>query len=95
MTANKIVGFVGSVPAPCGYYHERGHFDEYVARYNPDLVVIGGTSNYRGREKGETLDMAEEWLVETIELMTDPGIKFHDDGTATVNTTEFKSPILH
>ena len=51
----------------CGYYHERGHFDEYVARYNPDLVVIGGTSNYRGREKGETLDMAEEWLVETIE----------------------------
>lgn len=28
-------------------------------------------------------------------LMTDPGIKFHDDGTATVTTTEFKSPILH
>ncbi|MBQ3746669.1 MAG: SGNH/GDSL hydrolase family protein [Kiritimatiellae bacterium] len=51
----------------CGYYHERGHFDEYVAKYEPDLVVIGGTSNYQGKGKGETLDMAEEWLVETIE----------------------------
>ena len=28
-------------------------------------------------------------------LMTDPGVKFHDDGTATVDTTKFKSPILH
>ena len=28
-------------------------------------------------------------------LMSDPGIKFHDDGTATVDTTKFKSPILH
>ena len=28
-------------------------------------------------------------------LMTDPGIVFHDDGTATVDTTKFKSPILH
>ena len=28
-------------------------------------------------------------------LMTDPGIKFHDDGTATVDTTKFESPILH
>ncbi len=28
-------------------------------------------------------------------LMTDPGIEFHDDGTATVDTTKFKSPILH
>jgi len=29
------------------------------------------------------------------DLMTDPGIEFHDDGTATVDTTKFKSPILH
>jgi hypothetical protein len=28
-------------------------------------------------------------------LMTDPGIEFHDDGTATVDTTKFESPILH
>jgi hypothetical protein len=28
-------------------------------------------------------------------FMADPGIKFHDDGTATVDTTKFKSPILH
>ena len=28
-------------------------------------------------------------------FMSDPGIKFHDDGTATVDTTKFNSPILH
>jgi len=28
-------------------------------------------------------------------LMTDPGIEFHEDGTATVDTTKFESPILH
>ena len=34
-----------------------------------------------------------EWLVN--KFMSDPGIKFHDDGTATVDTTKFNSPILH
>ena len=29
------------------------------------------------------------------ELVTDPGIKFHEDGSATVDTTMFKSPLLH
>ena len=28
-------------------------------------------------------------------FMADPGIEFHDDGTATVDTTKFKTPILH
>ena len=28
-------------------------------------------------------------------FMADPGVKFHDDGTATVDTTKFNSPILH
>ena len=28
-------------------------------------------------------------------FMADPGIEFHDDGTATVDTTQFKTPILH
>ena len=32
-------------------------------------------------------------LVNTF--MADPGIEFHDDGTATVDTTKFKTPILH
>ena len=34
-----------------------------------------------------------ESLVDTF--MADPGIEFHDDGTATVDTTQFKTPILH
>ena len=34
-----------------------------------------------------------ESLVNTF--MADPGIEFHDDGTATVDTTQFKTPILH
>ena len=32
-------------------------------------------------------------LVNTF--LADPGIEFHDDGTATVDTTKFKTPILH
>jgi hypothetical protein len=28
-------------------------------------------------------------------FLADPGIEFHDDGTATVDTTKFKTPILH
>ena len=50
----------------CWYYHEGENFEEYVARYRPDLVVIGGISNYLGPGK-HTLKMAEDDMVETIE----------------------------
>ena len=50
----------------CWYYHEKEHFDEYVAKYNPDLVVIGGISNYTG-PKQHTLKEAEDNMVETIQ----------------------------
>ena len=48
----------------CWYYHEKEHFDEYVAKYKPDLVLIGGISN-RGKE--QSVQEAEESMVETIE----------------------------
>ena len=32
----------------CWYYHVKEHFQDYVARHKPDLVVIGGISNRIG-----------------------------------------------
>ena len=49
----------------CWYYHEKGHFDEYVARHRPDLVLIGGISNYLGPAQ-QTLKEVEDNMVETI-----------------------------
>lgn len=49
----------------CWYYHEKEHFEEYVAKYCPDLVVIGGISNWLGSEKSSAKE-AEDWMVETI-----------------------------
>lgn len=49
----------------CWYYHEKEHFEEYVAKWHPDLVVIGGISNWLGSEKS-TVKEAEDWMVETI-----------------------------
>lgn len=48
----------------CWYYHEKEHFDEYVSKYKPDLVLVGGISN-RGKE--QNVQEAEESMVETIE----------------------------
>ena len=50
----------------CWYYHEKEHFNEYVAKYRPDVVVIGGISNWLGPEKS-TVREAEDWMVETVE----------------------------
>lgn len=49
----------------CWYYHEEKHFEDYVAKYRPDFVVIGGISNYLGKDS-HTLKQAEDWMVETI-----------------------------
>ena len=48
----------------CWYYHEPAHFEEYVARYKPNFVVIGGISNYR--EGRMSVQEAEDCVVETI-----------------------------
>ena len=50
----------------CWYYREQSHFDEYVARYRPNLVLIGGVSNWPGPDK-MSVDDAESAMVETIE----------------------------
>ena len=50
----------------CWYYHEKEHFDEYVAKFRPNLVVIGGISNWLGPKKS-TAKEAEDWMVETID----------------------------
>jgi hypothetical protein len=50
----------------CGFYHDKEHFEEYVAKYRPNLVLIGGISNFLGGDKHHTLAQAEEWMVETI-----------------------------
>ena len=49
----------------CWYYHEPAHFEECVAKFKPNLVVIGGCSNYLGERMspGE----AEDWVAETVE----------------------------
>ena len=49
----------------CWYYHEQSHFDEYVGKYKPDLVVIGGISNFLGLKRHSFAD-AENDMVETI-----------------------------
>ena len=54
----------------CWYYHEAGNFVEYVAKYHPDLVVIGGISNYQIKQQKRYKDnraLVEEDMVETIE----------------------------
>ena len=51
----------------CWYYHEKDHFAEYVGKYKPDLVVIGGISNYRG-PKEHSFQNAEDCMAETISL---------------------------
>ena len=48
----------------CWYYHEPAHFQEYVAQYKPNFVVIGGCSNYQ--QKRMTVQQAEDWVVETV-----------------------------
>ena len=48
----------------CWYYHEPANFEEYVAKFKPNLVVIGGISNFR--EEHMTLKEAEDSVVETI-----------------------------
>lgn len=50
----------------CWYYHKKENFEEYVAKFHPNLVVIGGISNWLGPEKF-TVKEAEDWMVETIE----------------------------
>jgi hypothetical protein len=49
----------------CWYYHEKKNFDEYVTKYNPDLVVIGGISNCRAMDQ-ETVKFSEDAMAETI-----------------------------
>jgi len=49
----------------CWYYHEKEHFDEYVAAYKPDLVVIGGISNFLGSKRHSFKDV-EDYMAETV-----------------------------
>lgn len=50
----------------CWYYHEARNFEDYVGRYRPGLVVIGGISNWN-KSAGQTPEQAEDCLVETVE----------------------------
>lgn len=50
----------------CWFYHEKKNFDEYVAKFNPDLVIIGGISNFLGASK-HSLKEVEDNMAETIE----------------------------
>ena len=54
----------------CWYYHEKEHFEECVAKYRPDLVLIGGISNCqtnRFERYRANRALVEEDFVETIE----------------------------
>jgi len=48
----------------CWYYQDEEHFKEYVAQYRPNLVVIGGISNWNWNK--EKIADAEEAMVKTI-----------------------------
>lgn len=51
----------------CWYYHEEGHFEQYVARHRPDLVVIGGISNtYKLKDADYSFAQAEDDMAETV-----------------------------
>lgn len=47
----------------CWYYREEKHFDDYVTKYNPDLVLIGGVSN---RTVGDTDRSAVDSVKEVV-----------------------------
>ena len=76
----------------CWYYREQSHFDEYVGKYNPDLVVIGGISNFQGLKRHSFVE-AEDDIVETIRKCREigaevvvctppPSYEFRRDATA-------------
>ena len=54
----------------CWYYREEKNFDEYVARYNPDLVLVGGISN---RKAGDTDRSAADSVVEVVRRCREKG----------------------
>lgn len=50
----------------CWHYRDEKNFEEYVGRHKPDLVIIGGISNYNPPKSTPTLKDAEEAMVEVI-----------------------------
>jgi len=54
----------------CWYYHTKEHFEEYVAKYKPDLVLIGGISNRMHEDKEGP---AADCMAETIRRCRDIG----------------------
>lgn len=59
----------------CAFYQDAKNFHEYVAAYQPDLVMIGGISNGVGPENltaiGKVIDMCKALKAEVI-LMSPP-----------------------
>ncbi len=59
----------------CSFYQDAKNFHEYVAAYEPDLVMIGGISNGVGPENiaaiGKVIDMSKALKAEVI-LMSPP-----------------------
>lgn len=47
----------------CWFYHEAANFNDYVAVYKPDVVMIGGISNIQKLPLKE----AEDYIAETVE----------------------------
>ena len=58
------VEFIISVRGSTGvyYYHEEKNFKDYCAKYNPDLVMIGGISNHACENYKRIQDNLEETI---------------------------------
>ena len=58
------VEFIISVRGSTGvyYYHEAEHFEDYCAKYKPDLVMIGGISNHASTNYDVIQDNMEETI---------------------------------
>lgn len=80
----------------CTYYHEPAHFKEYVAKYKPDLVVIGGISNRQkdSPEKGEAcmksvIDQSRALGAEVLVLTPPPSYEWRKSPEDTKWSTDF------
>ena len=54
----------------CWFYREERNFDDYVTKYRPDLVLVGGASN---RTSGDTDRSAADAVIEVVRRCREKG----------------------
>jgi hypothetical protein len=90
----------------CWFYHEPENFQEYVARHRPDLLIIGGISNFFNRSESsfdealrhirEVAKRARNTLNCEVMLLTGPlGLAWREGGDENqqVQAKPYEAPI--